>query len=296
MQLRKVICLFIFLLSTSVYAQAPDLMQNYSEIMRSIYNYEFDQANRLIKNSSTNSNQNELDMLKSNLAWWQIVSGELSESQWTSSYEETTSAVIKRLSKKAQDSINNDELAILLHSYFLRTRYNMLRGDYFDGMKDLQNCLAYTKKSLNRSDESESLNLGAGLYNYLIAKSYDEYLLLRPYLSFYPSGNADLGLQQIQACQNSENRLIRTEARYFLMKIFNEWEDNQERSLEYCTMLCKDYPQNLIFKIYRIELLHSMENKEFNSEILAYRSLLRKDVYSPEIRRYFSNLLDEKFN
>lgn len=295
MPFRSYLFVFFLLLSTSLVAQVNQKEAYYTSVMESVYAFEFGRADSMLRDSPSNCDINELDILKSNLNWWLIISGEIKNEKITQSYHRSTSDVIKRLEIK-QAELNNDELAMMLHSYFLRSRFHLLKGSYLNALKDLQNCLNYTKQTLNKSDESESLKLGAGLYNYLIAKTYDENLLMRPALMFYPEGNIALGLEQIKACENSKNLLIKTESRYFLMKIYNDWENDSKMSLRYCEQLCADYPSNLIFKMYRIELLKKLENQQFETQLAKYKAQLQNEAYSANTRSHFVQVIEEKFN
>ena len=85
-----------------------------------------------------------------------------------------------------------------------------------------------------------------GLYNYFREKYPEEYPVYRPLMSFFRSGNKQLGLQQIDTAART-GILSRPEANTYLAYIYLRYERKPKQSLQYLEQLYKDFPGNFFY-------------------------------------------------
>lgn len=104
---------------------------------------------------------------------------------------------------------------------------------------------------------SPELLFGDALYNYFSVWVPENYPALKPILWFFPKGDKKLGLEQLK--EVSYNAFYtRTEAMVWLMRILNNYENDQPRALQLSEYLYQTYPDNPFFHRYYARTLYSM--------------------------------------
>ena len=77
------------------------------------------------------------------------------------------------------------------------------------------------ENAFNTAQSESEIAFGNGLFNYYSIWISDKYPILKPIVSFFPKGDKIIGIEQLDnAAKNSF--YTRTEAQYFLMRIFSE--------------------------------------------------------------------------
>jgi tetratricopeptide (TPR) repeat protein len=64
---------------------------------------------------------------------------------------------------------------------------------------------------------------------------------------FFPSGDKEKGIKQLHNTA-MKGKFARYEARYFLMTLYFNYEDNPYKAAEYAAMLTADFPDNPVFQ------------------------------------------------
>ena len=134
------------------------------------------------------------------------------------------------------------------------------------------------------------------MYNYFMGKAKSDYWFAFPLLSTYPKADKWKGIEMLKICSFSKDKLVQTEADYFLMKIFLEAEKNTMLAMPYAQALTEQYPNNIIFQYYYFEILLSKgdvklileqlvrfntcyENPELNTnQITHFQNLIHKEL------------------
>ncbi len=138
----------------------------------------------------------------------------------------------------------------------------------------------------------EMFNLTSGLYNYFVTRSQKDYPYLIPYLIFYPKGNMETGIKQLMAAYKSKNTILKTEAGYFLMKIYLEQEKDYTKAEFFARDLLNRYPDNLIFRYYFFKSL-LVQNKidQAINESIKINSLAKENIeLTPAQQEHFDVL------
>lgn len=104
---------------------------------------------------------------------------------------------------------------------------------------------------------SPELLFGDALYNYFSVWVPENYPALKPILWFFPKGDKKLGLQQLK--EVSYNAFYtRTEAMVWLMRILNNYENDNLRAFQISEYLYQTYPDNPFFHRYYARMLYAM--------------------------------------
>lgn len=120
------------------------------------------------------------------------------------------------------------------------------------------NALKYLKEIKQDTLMIPEISFGNGLFNYYSIWISDRYPLLKPFISLFPEGNKNLGIEQLVNAANT-SFYTRTEAQLFLVKIFSA-ENQLNKALYLSKYLFETFPNNSIFHKYYTQLLYRTSN------------------------------------
>lgn len=142
----------------------------------------------------------------------------------------------------------NAEAAFFLSAaYGMKARLYGETGRYSKASFNGKDALDYLDKYDNNDDLGPEFLFGHALFNYYAVWIRDNYPILRPILMFFPNGNKELGIKQLK--EVSYNAFYtRTEAQYFLMRIYANEENNEEKALPISRYLATTFPDNAYFQ------------------------------------------------
>lgn len=142
---------------------------------------------------------------------------------------------------------NIEAAFFLCAAHGFKGRYFSENKDYikaaFQG-KSALNYLTYTK---GKGDLSPEFLFGESIFNYYAEWIKEEYPLLKPIVGMFPKGNKSLGISQLTECANSAF-YTRIEAQYFLMRIYNNEENNSRAAYPIAKKLNETFPDNPYFQ------------------------------------------------
>ena len=161
------------------------------------------------------------------------------------------------LSKKIYEDGNKiDGAFFLAASYGFKGRLLSERKSWRKAAFSGKNALKYLKEIRKEDYLIPEIAFGNGLFNYYSIWISDKYPILKPIVSFFPKGDKIIGIEQLDnAAKNSF--YTRTEAQYFLMRIFSE-ENKLSKALQISNYLHNTYPMNSIFHRYYTQLLYRL--------------------------------------
>lgn len=228
-----------------------------------LYNFQFNRADSLRLELKRNYNYSPWTYLyEANYYWWKIISGENNDENVECFYKALTTA------RSKTGNIVTDEyqfLRIVIYSFM--SRLDLMQSKYVNTLVELKKNLSVIKNTLGKETSFDGFYLTSGLYLYLTDVAYENYVYLRPFLLFVPSGNREKGLSYLNFKHN--DIILSTESKYFLMKIYDEVEKNHYKSLQYATELAKSYPMNYIFKEHYLRMYCKKNNRSLTSEEIA---------------------------
>ncbi|MCF8331074.1 MAG: hypothetical protein K9H84_01335 [Bacteroidales bacterium] len=273
----------------SIHNQQVD--KNVKSAFSAMYNFQFKKANRLVRSSIENDTNNAWYYFTvSNIQLWEIFAGS-TDDEFRNDYRENLNQHLHYC-----DNLLDEKEARFLRimHYAYMTRLTMDEEEYFAAFKAIRNYYHLLEPTFNDTTYAPYLLID-GLYFYLFGYAYDEYILLRPFLKFYKKGNSKAGLRYLDKAANSPDKIIRTEASYFLMKIWFELEKNPQKAFLYAQLLYHSYPGNFIFNFYyhkikkAINPNYSPDLKEIRMRVIENSQLNKKQ------KMHFENLLKNQY-
>ncbi len=264
---------FMFSLLNPVFAvdmkfNAEDTLVNC--FFRNLYNFSFHEADSLagVIDSSDIDNLTRYN-IKSNLAWWKLLSGDEIETN-VRSCELSLNESIRSGSKSRQKDINS--LLNLIYSYSLKARLENYTGNTLKSFISFYKSITYIEECIEAPVKDERLTLVLGLYYYIIDYLNHEYFMMSAMLFTVQKGDKIKGLAFLGECSSSGNEMISTEADYFLLKIYSYLEKDYSKAKHYGYILTQQYPGNLVYSVEYYKLLlkmHEMKEAElFRNNLL----------------------------
>jgi tetratricopeptide (TPR) repeat protein len=101
---------------------------------------------------------------------------------------------------------------------------------------------------------------GEALYNYYVEWVPENYPALKPVFWFFSDGDKKLGISQLEKVANNAF-YTRTEAQYFLMRIYSE-ENQPEKAYELSKYMLTTFPDNAYFERYFARMAYTMGQLE----------------------------------
>ncbi|MDX1740341.1 MAG: hypothetical protein R3178_03570, partial [Rhodothermales bacterium] len=212
-----------------------------------LYNLEFDAAQAAFVQIDQRYPGHPVGpFLRSLTIWWEILL-DIQDQSRDDDFYRAMEEVIERSDRMLdRDSRSVDAMFFKGAALGFRGRLKSNRGDWFkaamDGKKAMDYVLAVPKVDANNPD----FVFGKGLYDYFAAIVPQRYPFVKPVMAFFPKGNRQEGLREIQRTAD-EGYFIRAEAAYFLLQINYLYELDFQACLKYVSWLRDEYPRNSFF-------------------------------------------------
>ena len=184
----------------------------------------------------------------------------LATNLWWQSYISTTTAYHDRIHAQVDSvlALNEPlrgrpgyELEYTFFQYMahaLRTRLYILRQEWFYAANAGRKALPYLKEGLRYAQQSPEFYFSAGIYHYYAATYPEEHYYVRPFMMFFPDGDARLGLAELDRAARTPN-YTQAEAMYYLGDIYLHGEGDTARALALKGDLHRRYPRNTWFQL-----------------------------------------------
>ncbi len=267
----------------------------FNKTLMSLYRFDFQKADSLYALMETLYPEHYLSAYsRTHYYWWMLITHEGSE-PWEKKYAGSVARSLAAINPVIAGSFTYDDVFYFINIYAMQARLSLKNGKLIRTMQSLRNCIYHLELSFGRENIHPGFYLTSGLYNYMTAHAVSKYPFLRLYALFYPEGNQALGLDQLKTAARSENEVVKTEARYMLMRLFLEIEEQPEKALYYAVWLTEEYPLNLIYRYYHLQILE----KSGEEELLGFfrEELGTKARSNPKIskaqRNYFLGLKNQ---
>jgi tetratricopeptide (TPR) repeat protein len=215
-----------------------------------LYNFEFEQANRLFRQIDQRHPDHPVGPFLFALnTWWQILL-DLSDESLDQKFFSEMDEVIRRSDRiLRRDRRNFDAMFFKGAALGFRGRLRSNRGQWFPAARDGARAMDYVFAVADSDPNNADYQFGRGIYDYYAAVVPERYPYTRPAMVFFPSGNKERGLRRLERTA-SHGRFIQTEAAYFLLQIYYIFEDDREKSLHYARWLREEHPRNSFFHTF----------------------------------------------
>jgi tetratricopeptide (TPR) repeat protein len=182
--------------------------------------------------------------------WWKIILSEEDEEQddrFLEKIEEVVDFCDEILDK---DPKNVDALFFKGGAIGFRGRLRVMRESWFKAADDGREALPLVEYAGKLDPTNVDVKLGFGIYNYLAAVIPEQYPIVKPIMIFFPSGNKELGLNQLKEAARI-GRYSSYEARYILVTFYYYFEKDMDSAELYALQLVDSFPDNPVFERWR---------------------------------------------
>lgn len=171
------------------------------------------------------------------------------------------------------DEENIEAAFFLAGAYGFLGRYHSEKKNWLSAASVGKSSLKYLRIIQGNESFSPEILFGDALFNYYASWLRDEYPLLRPVMIFFPKGDMELGLEQLQTV--SRNAFYtRIEAIYFLMRIRAYETKEIQEALRLSETVHKQYPNNPYFHRFYTQMLYN--NGRYNDALSESKEILKR--------------------
>jgi len=202
------------------------------------------------------------------------------------SYIDSTIVIAEKLHERPEFQV--EAAFFLAASYGFKGRLLSERSNWTKSAIAGKNALNYMDETRDKGGLSPELMFGYGLYNYYAEWIPENYPALKPILWFFPNGDKELGVKQLNDV--TRNALYtRIEAAVFLSRILYSDNIDREESMQITEYLADLYPDNPYFIRTYARQLYSMARYR-EAEVVSTRILARVENnelgFGPKTGRY----------
>ena len=219
-----------------------------------LYNMQFDKAANIFSKIDRRYPKHPVGpFLKALNTWWQILM-DLQETEHDEAFYAAMEEVIDRSDRLLdRDEDNLDAMFFKGAALGFRGRLRSNRGQWFRAAMDGKRAMDYVLEVAERRPENDDYVFGKGIYDYYAAVIPDRYPYVKPVMIFFPDGNRQRGLAELERTAE-EGYFIQTEAAYFLLQIYYLFEKDYRKSVKYATWLRREHPNNAYFHTYEARM------------------------------------------
>lgn len=243
-----------------------------TEAVNSLYNYDFEKAERGFKVLQYQYPEHPLPYFLMGLSTWWKIAPDVENNRYDDRFIKEMDVTIEKAKKiHDQDPQNKEAAFFLAGAYGFQGRLYSERKSWTKATFAGKNALKYLNLSRGEEELSPELLLGDALFNYFSVWIPENYPMLKPVLAFFPKGDKKLGLKQLEdVAQNAF--YARVEAQYFLFRLYASDEKQPYKALAITDYLHDKYPNNPYFHRSYARHLYTVgritESKDESLEIL----------------------------
>ncbi|MGF7218962.1 hypothetical protein GGR92_005141 [Spirosoma lacussanchae] len=227
----------------------PGVQIESAEAINQMYNFKFYEADKEFRWLRVRYPKHPMPYFMMGLAeWWKIVPNTdvTDYDNLCHAYMDSTIILAERLYDQSDNKL--EPSFFLAAAYAFKGRLYSERKKWAKATLAGKNALKYFDKCKGNADFSPELLFGDGMYNYYSQWIPENYPILKPILMFFPKGNKQNGIRQLEKTANSAF-YTRVEARYFLLQIYS-MENQYDKAYEMAKYMSEQYPDNPFFERY----------------------------------------------
>ena len=294
----RFICIcFLYLLtpftSAAQLLNDPATIKMIQSSLDNIYNYEFDEAEKIIAQVEANYPNHPVNyILDSFVLYWKylpIKDNAVKSREYIQLLNECLAAINKKFGKDSQ----NPEAVFytMVARGYMALLYNY-RGELMNAAGEGKKAYNALTEGLTLINKNSEFYFTAGMYNYYVEIYPEEHPIIKPVMWFFKKGDKALGLKQIDIATKL-GTITRAESCYYLARIYLKHEGKPEKAILYAQKLVDLYPQNVIYRMTQIESL--ILSGRYDQAIPSINLLQKKTTgFFPLAWRTFQGLILEK--
>lgn len=229
-----------------------------TEAINDLYNFKFSKAEQQFRWIKQKYEWHPLPYFLLGMSEWWKIAPAIDNTSYDKAFVAYMDSSIMRASELYKNGGNKPEAAFFLSaSHALKARLYSERSKWTKAAVESKNSLKYLDDVRGNSELNPELLLGDALYNYYSVWIPENYPLLKPILVFFPKGDQQLGIVQLEEVAHNAF-YTRTEAQLFLMRILSQDENRPVEALQISEYLANTFPDNAYFQRYYARMLYSM--------------------------------------
>ena len=227
------------------------LLAQSDEALLHLYNMRFERADSIFNQIEARYPNHPIGpFLKSLTLWWRILP---ILTVHDVSLDKAFMAEMARVIDRSDQMLKRKEL--VFDAAFFKTAALGFRGrllsdreSWLKAAQDGKAALDYVFELAETDPLNADLLFGVGVYEYFAEAIPEQIPLVRPLMFFFPDGNKERGLAQLELAAK-HGRFVSAEAAYFLLQIYTSFQPNYAKSIEYISLLRDRFPQNALFHV-----------------------------------------------
>ncbi len=266
---------FIILNSNLVKAQSADFDSLVTKGIKEIYSIKFSDAEVTFRKLIGDyPNHPAGRFFLAMIDWWKILLDLDNESYDDIFYQKLEDVIYQCDEILDEDPENVDALFFKGGAIGFRGRLRATRESWIKAADDGREALPIVERAFNIDPTNVDVQLGFGIYNYYASVIPQEYPIIKPLMLFFPSGDKQKGIEQLTNTAYN-GKYAKYEARYFLMTLFYNYENNAAKAQEFADLLTGEFPNNPSFERWSGRIAVKKGDYKKGSEI--FRSILTKN-------------------
>lgn len=266
---------FILLNTNFINAQSADFDSLVNKGIKEIYSIKFSEAEVTFRKLIADyPNHPAGRFFLAMIDWWKILLDLDNESYDDIFYQKLEDVIYQcdEILDKQPDNV--DALFFKGGSIGFRGRLRATRESWIKAADDGRVALPIVERAHNIDPSNVDVQLGFGIYNYYASVIPQEYPIIKPLMLFFPSGDKQKGIEQLTKTAYN-GKYAKYEARYFLMTLFYNYENDAVRAEEFAELLTTDFPDNPSFERWSGRIVVKKGDYKKGSDI--FRSILTKN-------------------
>jgi len=272
--LKKLIIAITFLIINPVFPQSTDFDITVMKGIKQIYDIKFDSAAVTFRSLIADyPKQPSGRFFLAMIDWWKILIDLDNEDKDDIFFQKLEDVIFQCDEILDDDPDNVDALFFKGGAIGFRGRLRAYRESWIKAADDGREALPIVEQASILDPNNLDVQLGFGIYNYYADVIPDQYPILKPLMIFFPNGDKNKGIEQLTNTAMN-GKYAKYEARYFLVTLYYNYENNPFMADKYADMLRADFPDNPTFQRWKGRIAAKMGN--YASASLVFKDLLQK--------------------
>lgn len=269
--MKSLILTVIIFVSISSFINAQD--EKYDSLVnkgiRQIYDIKFSDAETTFRQLIADyPNRPAGRFFLAMIDWWRILLNPDDESYDEIFFDKLEDVIYQCDQILDENPDDVDALFFKGGSIGFRGRLRSLRESWLKAADDGREALPIVQRASALDPANVDVQLGFGIYDYYASVIPDEYPMLKPLMIFFPSADKNKGIRELK--NTAENgKYAKYEARYFLMTLYYDYENDNSKAAQYAKLLNDEFPDNPVFERWKGRIQARMGDYSGSAKIFA---------------------------
>ena len=285
--LRFALLLLLFPITLSAQIFEKGILQIQTQTaVDHVYNLEFEAAEKIALELRKNYPQHPIPHFILGLnKWWQNFLSEKTNLYYTYIHLQLDSSLLKNKAFREKPRYKTQYTFLQFMAYALKAKAYAAQDEWWSAANAARKLISYLKQGFKLMDDQVEFYFSSGIYHYY-AEIYPQHRpITKPFMIFFPNGDAQKGLQELEKAASVVN-LAQAEALFYLGYIYLDDEKQPAKGLKATRMLVQQYPNNTWFQAdYAHALVY---NQQFDEAEKILRQL--SIIYEKQPQAFTQNI------